>query len=250
MDLGIAAVAVDGNTSGSGGPWEDAEIMHSEREDQPWWQVELTQESEIHEIVLYNRTDCCKERLSDFYVLLSDEPFPSDVGLNQLLAEDSISSFFFEGAVGDSIRIPIFSEGRYVRIQLTAANEILHMAEVKVWGCPLTRTESGTGNPTGNPFEGVGGSLEESEEEEEPALTIYPNPIASHEAINAQVRLPREEVFQLTLYDYQGKVSYQHTQELDGNEVITLPIINLSSGIYLFEALGGDVQLTKKVQVR
>ena len=244
--LGIAATAVDNNTSGSGGPWENAEIIHTEREDQPWWQVVLADQAEIHELVLFNRTDCCQDRLSDFYVLLSDNPFPPDASLSNLLSSETVSSFFFEGSVGDSIRIPIYSEGRFLRIQLTASNEILHMAEVQVWGCTLTDTETGLSNP----FNGVGESLEGINQEDRPSLQIFPNPTASQGELKVRVSLPKEGAYQVSLYDFQGKTCYRESLELNGEELLTLPLGSISTGIYLIEVSGEDTHLTDQVWVQ
>lgn len=244
--LGIAAVAVDSNTNGSGGPWENAEIIHTQREDQPWWQVDLTSQSEIHEVLLYNRTDCCQDRLSDFYVFYSDEAFPPDASLTDLLGAESASNNFFEGPVGEFVRVPIYGEGRHVRIQLTGSNEILHLAEVEIWGCKVTSEETGTGNQ----FEGVGESLEGPAEENEPSLVIFPNPIDSNGELSVQVKLPNPGTFQVSLYDYQGKAAYRSIQELSREENIILLVNSLSKGLYLVEVLGGDVHLTKQFLVK
>ena len=73
---GLASRAVDGNTNGS---YRAASTTHTATEAQPWWQVDLGSNSSITHINLYNRTDdCCRSRLSDFYVLISDTPFTSD----------------------------------------------------------------------------------------------------------------------------------------------------------------------------
>jgi alpha-L-fucosidase 2 len=39
---------------------------------EPWWPVDLGAAYDLDEIVLWNRTDCCGERLRDVYVLTSD----------------------------------------------------------------------------------------------------------------------------------------------------------------------------------
>ena len=242
--LGIATVALDGNTSGSGGPWENAEIIHTEREDQPWWQIALANQSEIHGVTIFNRTDCCQDRLRDFYVLLSKDPFPINASLTDLLDSEGISSYFFEGPAGDSIRIPLYSNGRFLRIQLTATNEILHLAEVEAWGCRATETG------TGNPFEGVGESPEGSEAGDDPELTIFPNPTNQDDGIKAQVKLPKVGTFQVSLYDFQGRACYKKIQELEREEIISLSAKSFSKGIYLIEVMGENIHLTKQVWVK
>ena len=135
---GVSSIAVDGNTEGSGGPWgAQANITHTRSEIQPWWQVDLEEESDIQEIRIYNRADsCCLHRLNNFYVMVSSEPFEDSLSLNALLSDPSISWRFFEGEIGivESLSLPL--SGRYVRIQLSGSPGTLHMAEVEVMGCP------------------------------------------------------------------------------------------------------------------
>jgi hypothetical protein len=60
-----ASRAIDGNTSGQ---WIDNSLTYTDTENNPWWQVDLGNESVIGEIKLYNRTDCCEDRLGNFTV--------------------------------------------------------------------------------------------------------------------------------------------------------------------------------------
>jgi RHS repeat-associated protein len=74
------------------------------------------------------------ERLSDFYVLVSDEPFVS-TGLATTLSQPGVSAYFHSGAAGISKIFDVERTGRYVRVQLNGKN-YLHMAEVEVWARP------------------------------------------------------------------------------------------------------------------
>jgi hypothetical protein len=38
------------------------------KEQGAWWQVDLGEEKNINQILIYNRTDCCKDRLSNYRV--------------------------------------------------------------------------------------------------------------------------------------------------------------------------------------
>src|ERR1051325_2784896 len=67
-----ASRAVDGNTNGN---WANNSVTHTDYNYEGWWQVDLGSVQSISSIKLSNRTDCCAERLSNFYVLVSDEPF-------------------------------------------------------------------------------------------------------------------------------------------------------------------------------
>ena len=131
---GVAGLAVDGNTIGSSAWTPD--LQHTTKELQPWWQIDLGQQSILSEMVLYNRTDCCNGRLKNFYVFVSDSPFSGTSNLDDLIASSSVDHVFFSGAAGlvESISLDGLA-GRYVRVQLSATNT-LHMAEVEIMGCP------------------------------------------------------------------------------------------------------------------
>ncbi|WP_317197644.1 carbohydrate-binding protein [Neotamlana laminarinivorans] len=65
---GVASRAIDGNTSGV---WNQNSVTHSAtNEYQSWWQVRLANDTNIEEIVIWNRTNCCMDRLSNFDVFV------------------------------------------------------------------------------------------------------------------------------------------------------------------------------------
>jgi len=73
---GYSGRAVDGNTDGNYG---NASVTHTQAEIEPWWQVDLGSIQSITNINIYNRTDnCCISRLSNFYVLVSENAFESE----------------------------------------------------------------------------------------------------------------------------------------------------------------------------
>jgi hypothetical protein len=121
--------AVDSNTSGN---WYDYSVTHTNYEHQPWWQVDLGSVQQIGEVILWNRTDCCGARLSNFYVLVSDNPFGS-TDLTATINQAGVSSYYTADSVGPSKEIGVYRSGRYVRVQL-AGDNYLHLAEVEVRG--------------------------------------------------------------------------------------------------------------------
>ena len=136
--FGASSLAVDGDTDGTRGPWGNTpSIIHTQNEFQPWWQVELAEAQLLDSLVIYNRTDCCSERLANFYVLLSDSPFPAFTLLDTLLANPGIQSFYFEGIAGAKLRLDPNFQGKYLRIQLSGQG-ILNIAELQAWGCMPT----------------------------------------------------------------------------------------------------------------
>jgi hypothetical protein len=122
---GGASNAVDGITDGR---WQSGSVTHtkSEGEKNPWWTVDLGEVYEISKIRIWNRTDCCAERLDNFKILVKSQPSGEswrgfvpgtqrNTGSNPLV---------FEGN----------AQGRYVMIQLVSSSGILSLAEVEVYG--------------------------------------------------------------------------------------------------------------------
>jgi len=102
-------------------------------EPQPWWQVDLGATTNIETVEIYNRLDCCAERVRDYYALVSAQPFAAS--LAEALAAPGVVSVHEAEQAGRPTTIDIPSAGRYVRVWLAAtAPQELNMAEVQVLG--------------------------------------------------------------------------------------------------------------------
>ncbi|HLK67312.1 MAG TPA: discoidin domain-containing protein [Bryobacteraceae bacterium] len=124
-----ASVAIDNNTDGN---FFDGSVTATNFESTPFWQVDLGQSTGISHLVLWNRTDCCGSRLSNYWVFVSDTPFsPSDTPATLQFRANTFSSFQ-SGAPSPAAFIGVVQSGRYVRIQLTSPN-YLSIAEVQVF---------------------------------------------------------------------------------------------------------------------
>ena len=123
---GSANLAVDGNTNGA---WANGSVTHTYLDNQAWWQVDLGAMYSIQRVDVWNRTDCCGERLTNFNVLVLDQ--------NQA----TVATFPTPGQGGTPTSITVNRTGRYVRVQLVGTN-YLSLAEVQVWG---TSSSGGTG---------------------------------------------------------------------------------------------------------
>jgi YVTN family beta-propeller protein len=124
--------AVDGNTSGI---YAENSATHTDIAVQPWWQVDLGQQSQIQSVRLWNRTDCCAARLSNVYVFVSASDMNGRT-LEQLTADSTVARMQVASLNGAaSIALPFTAQGRYVRVQLTGTN-YLSLAEVQVLGPP------------------------------------------------------------------------------------------------------------------
>ena len=133
-----ASRAVDGNTDGS---WFASSVTHTNSEYRPWWEVDLDSVQNIGSIKLFNRTDCCSDRLSDFYVFVSDTSFGTNTDLSAMSSAANWSTYHSGGLSGDSLELSVNASGRYVRVQLSGSNP-LSLAEVQV-------ISSGNSNPPG-----------------------------------------------------------------------------------------------------
>ncbi len=125
---GAASRAVDGNKSGS---FTNNSVTHtaSATENGTWWEVDLGRVYNISQIKIYNRTDCCKDRLSNSRVKVSTARFSSNSGgalFADILNSSSSQSFVFNER----------TLGRYVRIYKTGRG-VLSLAEVEVFGTPV-----------------------------------------------------------------------------------------------------------------
>jgi hypothetical protein len=124
-----AGRAVDGNSDGD---YTRGSVTHTDAEREAWWQVDLGTSPRIDRVAVWNRTDCCAERLSKFYVLVSDAPFASS-SLQTALGQPGVSQYYVDGVAARPTEIPIARTGRYVRIQLAGTN-YLSIAELEVIG--------------------------------------------------------------------------------------------------------------------
>nr|WP_079168341.1 GH92 family glycosyl hydrolase [Streptomyces colonosanans] len=126
---GVAARAVDGNTDGN---FTVGSVTHTAEDGspEPWWQVDLGASKAISDVAVWNRSDCCSERLTDYYVLVSDTPFTSQ-SLATTLAQPGVTAVHRTDTAGTPTVVPVKTTGRYVRIQL-ATTDPLSLAEVEV----------------------------------------------------------------------------------------------------------------------
>jgi hypothetical protein len=129
----VAASAVDGNTDGS---FFDGSVTATNLDTNAWWQVDLGASAAVSSILIWNRTDCCSTRLSDYWVFVSDTPFGATDTPDTL--QNRAGTFAIHESVtpSPSIIIAEGAQGRYVRVQLNGTDN-LSLAEVQVFGSAL-----------------------------------------------------------------------------------------------------------------
>jgi len=121
--------AVDGNTNGN---YSAGSVTHTNRSTNAWWQVDLGASYALDSIQLWNRTDCCSDRLTNFYVFVSSSNL-SGRSYSSLVGDSTVWRYQVTGQAPTKLDIPAGINGRYVRVQLAGTNN-LSLAEVQVWG--------------------------------------------------------------------------------------------------------------------
>lgn len=119
-----ADLAIDGDTDGDYS--NSFTGTHTQAEYYAWWQVDLGGEKQIQTISVYNRTDCCTSRLSDFTVYVLDDD------------GETVYSQDYDTTPSPSVTMTTGGvEGRVVRIELNEYN-YLSLAEVEVFGSEIS----------------------------------------------------------------------------------------------------------------
>mmetsp|Transcript_36630 Transcript_36630/g.114356 ORF Transcript_36630/g.114356 Transcript_36630/m.114356 type:complete len:451 (-) Transcript_36630:47-1399(-) len=124
---GHAYLAVDGNKKmrWSEGActhtWDD---MHGKGTGDPWWMLDMHSQRSISAIRLWNRADCCFERLQGVNVFAGDSPIPTE---NFLCAADVEVP-----AAGDEL-IWCETSAKYIFVVMPGENRILTICEVEVY---------------------------------------------------------------------------------------------------------------------
>ena len=132
--INFAGAAVDGKTDGN---YYNASVATTNADFQAWWYVDLGANFNISSITLWNRTDCCAARLSNFWVsvLASGTPNVWNFGA------PAVWQTYNLGAAGTTTTYtpPAGTIGEFVKVQLDHA-DYLQLAEVDVEGTPLLTT--------------------------------------------------------------------------------------------------------------
>lgn len=131
---GVPERAVDGNRNGA---FSGNSVTHTaEPSKEAWWQVDVGELAALDRVEIYNRTDCCGERLSNYWVMTSDEPFTANALADARAEADTATRVAEQAGRPSVIDLPDGTTGRYVRIQLESATLPLSLAEVEVLGLP------------------------------------------------------------------------------------------------------------------
>ena len=212
--------AVDGNTDGNF--WVSNSVINTNWQVGAWWEVDLGGVADIESINVWNRTDCCGEALSNFYVLVSDEPFNS-TDLNTVLNQNGVSNYFVGEIAGTPTAINIGETGRYVRVQLQGAG-FLTMAELEVIAC---LNGSGILQPNNN------NNLQLN-----PSSLIYPNPADDFVKIDTKVFIGKK--LEIQIFDVLGTLVLNDKIEEVSGGIHDISLDRLESGTYFINLISDN----------
>lgn len=221
---GLAVLAADGNTNGN---FNQGSVSHTnENTSNPWWMWNRNKQDTITQINIWNRTDCCGERLSNFYVFVSKTPFTSD-NPTIVSADPAVWKYFYTGKAAVKTSIKVNTIGQYIRIQIPGT-ATLSLAEVEVITGPLT-----TGIKELNQFENI---------------DIYPNPINGQEfSVNFTTDINFKK-YDFKLFDIYGRNIPLEVKSNGSSFDFSLEN-QLQSGIYLFSGNIDGKTLIRKLIV-
>nr|ACF05191.1 bryohealin precursor [Bryopsis plumosa] len=117
---GEASRGVDGDDNPM---WSGNSCTHTEKQQNPWWQVDLGGTYQISKVVITNREDCCWDRLHNFEIRIGSEN-------NSNLNAACISGQSLGKGETKSFSCPMV--GRHVNIKIFDV-EYLTLCEVKVY---------------------------------------------------------------------------------------------------------------------
>ncbi|KAI8514163.1 hypothetical protein Bbelb_084870 [Branchiostoma belcheri] len=118
-----ASRAVDGNTASD---YHDGSCTHTTEEDNPSWWVDLGQPYAIGRVTIFNRMDCCPERLNPFNIHIGD----SDQVRENPRCGDDHQLYVKWPSISVSCQ---GMKGRYVGVRLPGCRRVLSLCEVQVF---------------------------------------------------------------------------------------------------------------------
>lgn len=122
--------AVDNNTNGV---WQNQSVAHTRgSSEHDWIDVDLGSSQFIDDVVIWNRTNCCMERLTNCYVMVSETPFPNNTVVEESLANAKYVYQIIQQERKNSILIG--TSARYIRLQKSGDNlhgNYINIAEIQ-----------------------------------------------------------------------------------------------------------------------
>ncbi|XP_071954526.1 sushi, von Willebrand factor type A, EGF and pentraxin domain-containing protein 1-like [Antedon mediterranea] len=122
---GVANRAVDGGTNGNYFAHSCSHTLHGRKN--PWWYVDLGSSTTISKIVIYNRDDCCGDRLDGAVVSVGNDNVSPFRGNSQCGSTIRSSSLYSR-----RIELRCQSEGQYVSVYVPGT-DALSLCELEAY---------------------------------------------------------------------------------------------------------------------
>ncbi|QTD39109.1 discoidin domain-containing protein [Polaribacter batillariae] len=218
-----ASRAVDGNIDVK---YTNNSVTHTNLDAQAWWEVDLGQLADISHIKIFNRLDCCSDRLTNYHIFVSDVPFTSNT-LSDTQNQVGVSDYHKTGQASFPTRNDVNRTGRYVRVQLEGTN-YLTLAEVQVFG----KFVSSLAKFALEIDKGVVNNVEEIPLKD---LIIYPNASDGHFNIDFGISKVTDVTY--NIYNLSGQLLLSERKVFNrvGNHRWEINASQLSDGIYILE---------------
>ncbi|CAJ1966102.1 unnamed protein product, partial [Cylindrotheca closterium] len=125
--IGYPWVAIDGSTAGD---YARGQSTHTQEENDPWWYVNIgagwgNRPSTVKYVSVWNRSDCCAERLYGGWVQLL-------ASNGAILQQKQITSAI--GFGGQTLHFSPQPDVWFIKVQLYGAGRVLSLAEVQAVG--------------------------------------------------------------------------------------------------------------------
>lgn len=142
---GDARRAIDGSTAGN---YRQHSVTHTRSKRDTWWEGTLTDIQTIRSVMIYNRTDCCSNRLSNFRIIISKHNLinPGQVMTQEKVNQYKVTPGVIVSPVIESFtkqvktwRPPEGTKGRFIYVY--NPNSYLSLAEVHAVGEETTQEQ-------------------------------------------------------------------------------------------------------------
>lgn len=230
---GRSSKAVDGNTNGN---WSSKTVTHTKKDTNSWWRVDLGDTYNVEKINVYNRTDCCNQRLSTGEIFLGNVNSTNPDHFLKIGTLGQEESFSFE-----TINI----EGQYVMIRLTGTN-FLSLAEVEVYGSQKPDIQEEVRSKiTSNYKKEVLSNLET----EIGNVKLYPNPSKGIFSINLTSEKIRGKL-RISIFNASGQSLFMKNYGQDYVAIEDIDVSHFPNGLYIVSIASEGELITKQLIVK
>ena len=230
---GSSDLAVDGDTTGTS-PWgATADLQHASPGTEPWWKVDLGNESTLDNVKIFNRSNCCQSRMENFYVFISSQDIDASQSISTLLADSNIQSIHNTNTLGLTESISLNqAKGRYIVLKLVGSSRTLHLSEVEVWGCTESNSQRFQ-NPNIDPVLSVS---------EELKVFVKPNPYQNF--FELSTNYPSGERLDISIINGLGQVVWRG--QGDSGQYFQIGH-NLAVGVYWVHVQGNGRSASEQI---